>query len=211
MNPENENNEEIRRADFASKKGEVVLRPHEYDGIQEFDQKLPNWWLITFYGAIIFYLIYWFVYYQAGMFQTDQDAVTAAVSEVHAEKQRVLAETLANLNDEILVQEWAADASIVANGEAFYNELCIACHGPNLDAPNNLGLSLVDGTWKYGDRPMDIFKLINEGTPADSEGMAPTGARMAPWGANNSPIKIAEVAAFLISKNPDDFKEFAKP
>ena len=48
MNQEKEQ-QEHRRADFASKKGEVVLRKHEYDGIQEFDQKLPNWWLLTFY------------------------------------------------------------------------------------------------------------------------------------------------------------------
>lgn len=207
MNPEKDP-EEHRRADFASKKGEVVLRPHEYDGIQEFDQKLPNWWLTTFYGAIAFYLVYWVIYYQAGWLQSDTDAVTQAMKDLNTKKQEALEETLASLNDEILVKEWATNSSIVAAGEKHYSGVCMACHGPELDAPLKLGLSLVDGEWKYGNRPMDIFNLINNGSPADSKGMEPTGAKMAAWNATFTPKQIAEMVAFIISKNPEDFKEF---
>ncbi len=200
--------EQHRRADFASKKGEVVLRPHEYDGIQEFDQKLPNWWLLTFYSAIIFYLIYWFIYYQAGLIKTDQAAVTEAISAIQIQKEKALEETLATLDDKTLVHEWATDGSIVAEGEKIYSQVCIACHGPDLDAPNKLGLSLVDHEWKYGDTPMDIFKIINAGTPAESKGMPPTGARMIPWGATYTGKQIAQLVAFIISKNPEDFSKF---
>ena len=42
------------------------LRPHEFDGIQEYDRRLPNWWLATFYGAIIFWVGYWFFRRQQG-------------------------------------------------------------------------------------------------------------------------------------------------
>jgi cytochrome c oxidase cbb3-type subunit 3 len=206
MNPENgkENQEEHRRADFASKKGEIVLRKHEYDGIQEYDQKLPNWWLLTFFSAIGFYLIYWFVYYQAGLIKTDQQAATEAIVKIQKEKAIALEATLANLNDEVLVNEWATDNSIISEGEKIYSQVCIGCHGPGLDAPNKLGLSLVDHEWKY------LFKLINEGSPAESTGMPPTGAKMIPWGATYSGKQIAQVVAYLIAKVPEDFEKFKK-
>lgn len=205
MSSKPEQEETHRRADFASEKGEVVLRPHEYDGIQEFDQKLPNWWLLSFIGAVFFYLVYWFVYYQAGLIKTDQSAVTEAMSAIQTKKEKALEETLATLDNKSLINDWATDPAIVAEGEKIYSQVCIGCHGPELDAPNKLGLSLVDKEWKYGDTPMDIFKIINDGTPPESKGMPPTGARMIPWGATYSGKQVAQLVAFIISKNPDEF------
>lgn len=206
---ENEKPEpEIKIAEYATKKGEVVLRPHVYDGIQEYDQKLPNWWLFTFHGALLFFLGYWLVYYNTPWLRSDAETVESKMLIIQKKKAAALEATLATLDDATLVHQWSTDSTILASGEAIYQQVCIGCHGANLDAPQKLGLSLVDGEWKYGDRPMDLFALINEGTPADSTGMEPTGARMAPWGAVYSPKQVAEVVAFLISKNPADFEKF---
>ena len=35
------------------KPGEVGTTGHEWDGIQEFDNPMPRWWLWTFYLTII--------------------------------------------------------------------------------------------------------------------------------------------------------------
>ena len=70
------------------------------------------------------------------------------------------------------------------------------------------GLPLNDHKWKFGDKPMDLFKLINQGSPADSTGN--NGAKMQAWGQQLSPKQIAEVIAFIITKVPEDFKDIPK-
>ena len=203
---------EIRRAQYAEKEGEVVLREHEYDGIQEYDQKLPNWWLVIFISANVFFFGYWFAYYQLGMFQTDQQRIDAAMAKIEAAQAKALDDMLAKLTDEALVSEWATDPTRVAAGGAVYATNCIACHGQDLAARIDIGggqfvnlpgLSLTDGEWKYGGKPMDIFKLINEGTPPDSTGH--NGAKMEAWGLKLPPVQVAELTAYLISENMEEF------
>ncbi len=203
---------EIRRAQFAEKEGEVVLREHEYDGIQEYDQKLPNWWLVIFIAALIFFLGYWIAYYQLGWMKSDEAKIQAAMSRIEAAQKKALDEMLAKLNDEALVNEWATDPARVASGREIYLINCTACHGQDLAAKidvgggqfvNLPGLPLTDGEWKYGAKPMDIFRLINNGTPPESPGH--NNAKMEAWGLKLPPVQIAELTAFIISENQAEF------
>lgn len=203
---------EIKVASYASKKGEVVVRPHEYDGIQEYDQTLPNWWLFIFYGALAFFPICWLLYYQFGYMRPDGEEVSAGMAEIAVVKAKALEEMLAKLDDDALVNKWAKDEQVVANGRETFMANCTACHGQDLSArmalPNGQsiplpGLPLTDGQWKYGAKPMDIFKLINAGTPPESSGN--NGARMEAWGQKMAPIKVVELVSFIISQNPKEF------
>jgi cytochrome c oxidase cbb3-type subunit 3 len=206
-------NQEPKRGHFAKEKGEVILREHEYDGIQEYDQKLPNWWLFTFYGAIVFFVGYWALYYHTGLFKTDQQVIQEKIAAVQSAKLRELQKTLATLDDSKLVHQWAKNAALVSAGESTYLTNCSACHAADLSATMDVGgakialpgLPLSDGKWKFDHRPMEIFKLINEGSPPASAGN--NGAKMQAWGQTLTPQQIAEVVAFIISKVPGEFKD----
>lgn len=204
--------QEPKRGHFAKEKGEVILREHEFDGIQEYDQKLPNWWLFTFYGAVVWFVVYWVLYYNTEIFKTSQEMVTAEIVSVQKMKDAELEKTLASLDDSTLVHQWATDSGRVAAGQETYTANCKACHGDDLSATMAVagtkvplpGLPLTDHQWKFGGKPMDLFNLINKGSPPESTGN--NGAKMEAWGQKLSPKQVAEVVSYIISKVPDDFK-----
>ncbi len=205
--------QEPKRGHFAKEEGEIILREHEYDGIQEYDQKLPNWWLFTFYGAIVWFVIHWGVYYYTDFFSTPQERVKQEIIGVQQAKAAELEKTLATLDDSTLVHEWATKPEVVSAGEVIFLTNCTACHGADLSGTitaggNKIalpGLPLNDHQWKFGAKPMDLFKLINQGSPPESTGH--NGAKMQAWGQTLGPKKVAEVTAYLISKLPEDFKD----
>lgn len=205
---------EIRRAQYAEKEGEVVLREHEYDGIQEYDQKLPNWWLVIFIAALVFFFGYWIAYYHLGWMKSDEAKIQAAMQRIETAQKKALDEMLAKLNDEALVNEWASDPARVASGREIYMVNCTACHGQDLAAKidvgggqfvNLPGRSLTDGQWEYGAKPMDIFRIINNGTPPESPGH--NNAKMEAWGLKLPPVQIAELTAYIISENLTEFSK----
>lgn len=206
-------NEAIRRADYAREKGEVVLREHVYDGIEEYDQKLPNWWLNTLWVSIAVFLIYYTVYYTMDLLPSSQSAMDQKVENIKELRAAELQKTLDNLTDDTLVNQWASNPEIVAAGKQTYTTSCVACHAADLAANGGkTGRPLNDGKWHYGSKPMEVFNMILHGTPADSKGYVEAGGmRMAPMGgAQLTPKQVAEIAAYLIDVNQADFASFKK-
>ena len=180
----------------------VTLREHVYDGIQEYDQKLPNWWLATFYGAIIFFVGYWFAYYQLGYYSSDQERVDARMNEIAALKTKQLEEQLSTLSNERF-WEMSRDTQMVSSGKVTYEATCVACHATDLSATLGgvklPGLPLNDNEWKYSGEPMAVFKIVVEGSPDKLSGMQA-------WEQLLGPAKIAEVVAYIMSHHepPED-------
>jgi cytochrome c oxidase cbb3-type subunit 3 len=171
---------------------EDKLRPHEYDGIQEFDNPMPNWWLWTFYGAVIVSVIYWFSFYNAEVMETDAEKIDAEMALVEEARLRAIGE----LSNESLWQ-MSRNAGFVTAGKVIYEEKCIACHGPDLKAGAGLaGVSLVDTEWKWGNQPMSIYSVVTNGSPDKKSGMQA-------WVSELGPQKVSHVVAYLLSHHTE--------
>jgi len=166
-----------------SEDNDRVLRPHTYDGIQEYDQRLPNWWLFTLYGAIAFSLVYWVFYHQwhAGL-----EPGVAVESELR--NNRELATRGAVVLDDALMWKKSQDASIVDAGKATFQAYCVTCHLPTLTGL--IGPNLIDEYWLHGGRPTEVINTITNGEVTKG---------MPSWGPVLGKQKIVEVTAYIFS------------
>ncbi len=171
-----------------------VPREHVFDGIQEYDNKLPNWWLMTLYGAIVFSIGYWFVYHITGVAPLPEEKLAAAQARSAA---LAAAKGGDGFTEERLIA-MSLETGIVGKAQAAYATNCAACHGANADG--GIGPNLKDGTWIHGGNPADIFNVIQNGVPAKG---------MPAWKTMLGESGSAELTAFIISLNPDGFQNIS--
>ncbi|MEM7146014.1 MAG: cbb3-type cytochrome c oxidase N-terminal domain-containing protein [Verrucomicrobiota bacterium] len=182
------------------KKAGIVLRDHVYDGIREYDQRLPNWWLFTLYIFVVWFVVFWFAYYQLGMFKTDEEEMDIAIAAIQYKKDKQLNALLADLDEEA-IWEMSRDPAAVSAGQTHFNQFCSVCHATDLSATLNgtplPGVPLDDSQWKYCRKPTDVFNIITKGSPDVTKGMVA-------WDAILGPKKIAETTAFILSHHEPD-------
>lgn len=170
----------------------VVLKEHEYDGIREYDQRLPNWWLFSWYITIVFFLFYWFAYFQLGAMPSAREKIDARLATIEKAREEAM---LAMLNDEGL-WEMSRDKAAVAEGEKIYTTTCLACHGLKMggrsEGPQFVGEPLNDTEWKYGGNPTQVYNTVHNGSPDLTKGMPPWGPMLGPEG-------VAKVVSFILS------------
>lgn len=127
---------------------------HQYDGIQEYDNPLPRWWVYLFYATIVFSVLYWFnlgVGVGKGRI-ADYDAEVAAARAAHPPAaQRSAGDLLAVAGDE----------ARVAQGKALFTTYCASCH--RADAGGQIGPNLTDEAWIHGGEIDEIYKTVREG------------------------------------------------
>ncbi len=130
-----------------------LIKDHEFDGIQEFDNRLPNWWLWILYGSIVFALLYWIVFHTLAIgtlpvARFESEMLTAQ------EAQLARAEALGLSNETFLLMTEMEPK--VAEGRAVFVQYCVQCHlddGRGLVGPN-----LTDGFAVHGCEPMQMLQ-----------------------------------------------------
>lgn len=157
------------------------------------DPGIPNWLAFLFFGSFVWGLFY--VVFMHGFL-----GETRADSFRRASDTRIVKAT-------IDIVPARSDAAI-ASGEKTYAQVCVACHGANLEG--GVGPSLADGEWLHGNNEKTLAKLAINGIPASAAKQPAKTAMPAKGGSNVSNAQIWEVIYFLSSKN-DSIVQDAEP
>lgn len=156
------------------------LLDHDYDGIKEFDNDLPPWWLWLFYICIFFAVVYMVHYHVAytGKLQDEEYQDQMAEAEVQKAAYREKYGTIAAL--------FSTDAKVIAEGKSIYEVNCVACHG--IDGGGTVGPNLTDKYWIHGNTAEQIVHVINKGVPEKG---------MIPWEKTLKQEQVIAVASYI--------------
>jgi len=146
------------------------LRDHAFDGIQEYDNRLPNWWLWTFYTACLFSIAYWIHFHTLGTGNLPGEAYREEQQQAAARLEAQMANV--QITDELL-EKLAREPEVVRAGEAIFKNpgLCAQCHGPEgngiVSGAMGAGPNLTDKFWINGGSPTEIYNTVMNGGRPD--------------------------------------------
>ena len=143
---------------------------HSWDGIEEFDNPMPRWWLWTFYLTIIWGIGYTIAYpawplvnsATAGIMgwstRGDVAAEIAAVNEANAPMNAKLEGTeLTAISADPELASYA-----VSSGAAVFKTWCAQCHGSGAAGAKGYP-NLLDDDWLWGGSVEDIHATVSHG------------------------------------------------
>jgi len=163
------------------------LLDHEYDGIQEYDNPMPRWWILLFWATIVFAVLYWLNVPGIG---SGRGRIANYESEMAAAQAKLGAHAPAagaGPSDADLVA-FARDPEKLERGKAVFAANCVPCH--RADAGGAIGPNLTDDFWLHGGRPTQILHTV-------SAGVLDKG--MPAWGATLKPDDVPAVTAYVMS------------
>ena len=169
------------------------LLDHEYDGIREYDNPMPRWWVYLFWGTIVFSVVYAMNLGPVGSGAGRIAQYEAEMADFRARHPRpgpaASATELAAL---------VSDPDAVALGKATYATSCAACHGAA--GGGLIGPNLTDDYWLHGGTLPEVLRTVSEGVPAKG---------MPGWGKLLKPEQVSAVVAYVASihdTHPPDAK-----
>jgi len=148
-----------------------LLESHQdNDGIQEYDNPLPDWFLALFYGSIMFAVLYSAYYTGQGWSLSKAGGVSQSLSSSGAEYLATVAAARKEAGNNRTAEPTGAELvaflkspSAISGGEALFKTNCAACHGDK--GQGVVGPNLVDEYWLYGGGPEAVLASVAKGYP----------------------------------------------
>lgn len=170
-----------------TKKKTDELLTGNFDGIQEYDNDLPRWWVHLFVLTVILSGVYVIWVHGVGNPSDDQRLTQqmAALQDYQRAYQQAHAPAVSEIE---LVKAALNDTKAVEAGKTIFATRCAACHaaqGEGLVGPN-----LTDPYWIHGGSVEAIHRTIEQGV---------TEKGMLAWKGVISPEEIRDVTAFVWS------------
>lgn len=156
---------------------------HEYDGIKEFDNPLPRWWVMMFWASIVFGVGYIAAYGLAniqGFLKVEVDGKQVPWGQVAQWQNEVqqFDKKIAPLYNEYAatpISELINNEEALKTGQRIFASNCTVCHGSSAKGSQGFP-NLTDNDWLHGGTPADIVKTITHGRHGmmPAKGLMPT-------------------------------------
>lgn len=130
---------------------EDKLMDHEADGIQEYDNPLPNWWVNLFVITVVI-AYYCCVGYLMNMYQKPGEYADAVVAALRAPADGEATE---------VVMAFSEDPQVLAQGEMIFQSRCATCHGKQ--GEGLVGPNMTDNYWLHGNDFESMFNVVLNG------------------------------------------------
>lgn len=179
---------------------------HEWDGIEELNNPLPRWWLLTMYATIVFAIGYVVVYPAIplldkgteGLWGWSSRGQLAQEIDTANEKRRPVLEALAATPIEKLPENPELMKAAIAGGKAAFGVNCVQCHGTGAAGIAGMYPNLNDDDWLWGGNLKEIEQTLLHGIR--QPGNAETRTSLMPsFGRDGilTPAQIADVTSHV--------------
>jgi cytochrome c oxidase cbb3-type subunit 3 len=138
------------------------LLDHNFDGIEEYDNPLPPWWVYLFVLTIIWAGLYLFYFHISGMGPGSDDEYANEIKNYQIQFASVInAEAGVNWNEPNF--EKLTDPTELDKGKALFIKNCVSCHGN--EGQGGIGPNFTDKYWIHGGGINNVAKTIALGVP----------------------------------------------
>lgn len=154
------------------KPGDVPTTGHVWDGIEEYDNPMPRWWLWTLYACIVWAIGYTIAYPAWPMISRATPGLLGASTRADVAKEIA---SFDEANSAIKARLVEADLTAIPNdpdlssfaqnaGAAVFRTNCVQCHGSGANGFAGKGYpSLIDDDWLWGGDMEAIHTTITHG------------------------------------------------